>query len=82
MLKVINTKLLIAILVTLGAIAGVLVHIRHASERSAQILQQQQDDAAAVRKHDEETKEFVRKQHEKNSAYPTHGSDTLKNYIP
>ncbi len=82
MLKVINTKLLIAILVALGVIAGVLVHIRNASERSAQILQQQQDATDAARKHDEETKEFVSKQHQKNSAYPTNGSDTLKNYIP
>ena len=82
MLKVINTKLLIAILVALGVIAGVLVHIRNANEHSAQIQQQQQDTTDAARKHDEETKEFVRKQHQKNSAYPTNGSDTLKNYIP
>lgn len=82
MLKIINTKLLIAILATLTVLGALLLHISRTSARSTQILQQQQDDADAVRKHDEETKAFIRQQRQKTSAYPANGSKTLDHYIP
>ena len=82
MLKIINTKILVAILVADAALGAVLVHISNNTARSAKILQQQQAAAEAARKHDEETKEFIEAQHKKHSAYTTNGSQTLSHYLP
>lgn len=82
MLKAVHIKILVAILAVLVAVAAELVHIHKAAQRSAAILQQQQDDTDAAKRHDEETREFIRKQHQKNNAYSVNGSQTMDHYIP
>ena len=82
MLKAINTKLLIAVLAALAALAAVLVHVCNDSAKAARILQQQQDEANAVKKHDAETWDFVRKQRQKQNSNATGGSKTWTTYVP
>lgn len=89
MLKVINTKVLIAILAVLTAIAGLLVHEHDVNERNAAaaakaaaILQQQQKDADAAKKADEQSRENIqrlRRQHNSNHANESKGWQT---YVP
>ena len=87
MLKLINTKILLAILAAVVAIGAYLVHEHDATEQAAAsaakaagLLQQQRDDADAAKKHDAELWEGIRKQREKNNAMPVNGSTT--HYIP
>ena len=82
MLKAINTKIFLAILAVLIAIGAELVHIRHADEKAAAILQQQRDATDAAKKHDADIREFIRKQHETHNNMPANGSKTWNNYLP
>ena len=89
MLKLINTKILLAILVAVLGIAGYLYHEHEvnvraadAAEKAAALLQQQRDDADAAKKRDAQTWEFVRKQHQKSNASSANGSKTWNRYIP
>lgn len=90
MLKIINTKVLIAILAVLTAIAGLLVHEHEVNERNAAaaakaaaILEQQQKQAEAARKADQDFIDRVnkRKQQQKNLD-PGHESKGWQTYIP
>ncbi len=81
MLKALQTKILLAILAALLAIAGYLVHERSVNERAAAaaaqaaaLLQQQQNESDAARQHDAETWKFVHGQRQKNSENPVNGS--------
>ena len=89
MLKLINTKILLAILAAVMAIGGFLYHehevnlrAAQAAARAAALLQQQRDDAEAAKKHDAETWDFVRKQRQKNDTNPANGSKTWTTYVP
>ena len=89
MLKMINAKVLIAILAVLTAIAGLLVHQHQVSERNAAaaaqaaaILAQQQRDAEAAKKADQQMRENIqrlRKQHDSNHTNESKGWQT---YVP
>lgn len=89
MLKVINTKVLIAILAVLTAIAGLMVHQHEVSERNAAaaanaaaISAQQQRDAEAAQKADQQMRENIqrlRKQHDSNHA---NESKSWQTYVP
>ena len=68
MLKAFQIKILLAIAALLAVIAGGIVW--HTSRERA------------AARHDAEVKEFVRRQHERKSAYPVNGSDTNDHYIP
>lgn len=89
MLKAINTKILIAILAALTAIAGILVHQHQVNERAAAsaakaaaILEQQQKDSDAAKKHDAELWDGVRQQRKKHNVNPTNSSKTWTTYVP
>jgi len=89
MLKAINTKLLVAILAALTAIGAALVHEHEVNKqaaesaaKSAAILQKQQDDADAAKKHDAELWDGIRKQRKKNNVNPVNGSKTWTTYVP
>ena len=87
MLKIMNTKVLIAILAVLTTIAGLLIHQHEVSERNsavkaAAILAQQQRDAEAAQKADQQMRENIqrlRKQHDSNHANESKGWQT---YVP
>jgi Tfp pilus assembly protein PilE len=82
MLKLLNTKLLIAILAVLAAIAGTAIYQRHEATKTAAILEQQQRDAEHRKQEDEAFRKKVeadRKRH--NSAAGNEGK-TWKSYIP
>ncbi len=82
MLKLINTKLLIAILAVLAAIASAAIYQRHETAKALAVLEQQQRDAEQRRKEDEAFRKKVegdRKRH--NSAAGNEGK-TWKSYIP
>lgn len=89
MLKVINTKVLIAILAVLTAIAGVLVHEHEVNERNAAaaakaaaILEQQQREADAQKKADQDFIDRVNKRKQQKSLDPGHESKGWQTYIP
>lgn len=83
MLKIMNTKVLIAILAVLTTIAGLLIHQHEVSERNAAaILAQQQQDTEAAQKADQQMRENIqrlRKQHDSNHANESKGWQT---YVP
>ena len=87
MLKIMNTKVLIAILAVLTTIAGLLIHQHEVSERNAAvkaaaILAQQQRDTEAAQKADQQMRENIqrlRKQHDSNHANESKGWQT---YVP
>ncbi len=85
MLKAINTKILFAILATLTAIGGLLVHQNHvnaaAAAKSAAILEQQQKATEQQKKHDEEFWKEVEANKKRHSSAIGGGSDTNK-FIP
>lgn len=89
MLKLLNTKILLAILaavLALGAYAA-REHELHqraaaAAAQAAALLQQQHDAAEAARKHDEELRTFIEKQHRTHDMSPARGSKTWTTYIP
>ena len=89
MLKVINTKVLIAILAALTAIAGLLVRQHEVSERNAAaaakaaaILQQQQLDAEAQKKAYQESIDRIAKIKKQQNLNPGHESKGWQTYIP
>lgn len=89
MLKIINTKVLIAILAVLTAIAGVLVHEHEVNERNAAaaakaaaILEQQQKDADAAKKHDEQLRENIQRLRKQNNVNHAHESKGWQTYVP
>lgn len=89
MLKLINIKILLAILAAVAAIGTFLYHEHEvnvraadAAAKAAAILQQQKDAEDAAKKHDAETWEFVRKQHQKNNVSPVNGSKAWTHYLP
>lgn len=72
MLKVIHTKLLVAILAAIAAIGAWLYHVHEAHVRAAE----------EARKHDAETWKFVQQQRQKNNSNSTNGSKTWTHYLP
>ncbi len=89
MLKVVQIKILLAILAALIAICGFLYHEHEvnvraaaAAAKAAALLQQQRDDADAAKKHDAETWEFVRKQRQQHNTNPANGSKPWQTYVP
>ena len=58
------------------------VRAAEAAAKAAALLQRQQDDAEAIKKHDQETWDFVRKQRPKNNKNPVNGSKTWTTYVP
>jgi Flp pilus assembly protein TadG len=89
MLKLLNTKILLALLAVSLTTGGYLYHEHEvnvraadAAAKAAAILEQQQAADAAAKKNDAETWEFVRKQHQKNNVNPVNGSKAWTHYLP
>ena len=89
MLKLINTKILLAILAAVVAIGAYLVHEHNlnvqaaaSAARAAALLQQQRDDADAAKKHDGELWEQVRKHKQEHNSANVNGSHTWTHYLP
>lgn len=71
MLKALHTKILLAILAAVLAIGAYMVHVHEENVRAVE----------AIKKHDAETWEFVRKQRLKNNSNNVNGS-SHNSYIP
>ena len=89
MLKLINTKILLAILAAIVAIGSFLVHEHDvnaqaaaSAAKAAALLQQQRDDADAAKKHDAELWEQVRKHRQEHNSANVNGSHTWTHYLP
>ena len=89
MVKLINTKLLIAILAAVTALGTFLYHehevkvrAAEAAERTAALLQKQQDDAEAAKKADAELWRKVQENRKKLDSTIGNGSKSLKSYVP
>lgn len=89
MLKVINTKVLIAILAALTLIAGLLVRQHEVSERNAvaaekaaAILAQRQREAEAEKKADQDFINDVNRRKQQQHNMPAHESKGWQTYIP
>ncbi len=82
MLKLINTKLLIAILAVLATIASAVLYERHEAAKAAAILLQQQRDAERQRQEDEAFRKRVEEQKIQHSHAAADKSKTWRNYVP
>jgi hypothetical protein len=89
MLKLINTKILLAILAALTAIGGALVYQRHETEkaaaaaaRAAAILQQQQKQAEEQKARDEAFRKRVEANKRKHNSAAAKEGKTWKTYVP
>ena len=89
MLKLINTKILLAILATLAAIGGAVAYQRHETEKAAAaaakaaaILQQQQRSAEEQRKRDEVFRKQVERSKKGHNSAATNEGKTWQKYIP
>ena len=82
MLKLLNTKLLIAILAVLATIASAVLYQRREAEKTAAILFQQQRDAERQRQEDEVFRKRVDEQKRKHSHAAGNEGNTWRNYVP
>jgi cell division protein FtsL len=82
MLKLINTKLLIAILAALGVIASAAIYQNHQTAKATAILEQQQKDAEQRKQEDEAFRKKVEDNKKRHSSAAGNEGKTWKNYIP
>ena len=82
MLKLLNTKLLIAILAVLATIASAVLYQRHEVAKAAAVLEQQQRDAERQRQEDEAFRKRVEDQKKKHNSAAGKEGKTWRNYIP
>ena len=82
MLKLLNTKLLIAILAVLATLASAVLYQRHDVARAAAIFEQQQRDVERQRQKDEAFRKRVEDQKKKHSFAASNEGKTWRNYVP
>jgi hypothetical protein len=82
MLKLLNTKLLIAILAALGVIASAAIYQRHETAKASAILEQQQREADRRRQEDEAFRKKVEADKQRHNSAATAEGKTWKSYIP
>ena len=89
MLKLINTKILLAILAAVTALGAFMYHMHEVNARAAEsaaraasLLQKQQDDAEAVKKANAETWRQVEQNRKRHDSTIGSGSKTWQHYIP
>jgi len=89
MLKLINTKILLAILAALVAIGSAAIYRSHdahkaaeAAAKAAAILQQQQHDADEQRKRDEAFRKKVEQDKKRHNSAAANEGKTWKTYVP
>ena len=82
MLKMINTKILLAILAALTAIGSAVIYQSHEAHKAAAILQRQQRDAEERNKEDEEFRKKVEQDKKRHNSAAGNEGKTWKSYIP
>lgn len=82
MLKLLNTKLLIAILAALGVIASAAIYQRHETAKAVAILEQQQRDAERRSQEDEAFRKKVEEDKKRRNSAAGDEDKTWKSYIP
>jgi cell division protein FtsL len=82
MLKLLNTKLLIAILAVLAAIASAAIYQRHETAKAVTVLEQHQRDAEQRRKEDEAFRKKVEQDRKRHNSAAGNEGKTWKGYIP
>jgi chromatin segregation and condensation protein Rec8/ScpA/Scc1 (kleisin family) len=82
MLKLLNTKFLLAILAVLVAIASIAMYQRHEAAKAAAILEQQQRDAVQRMQEDEAFRKKVEADKKRHSSAAGNEGKTWKTYIP
>ena len=82
MLKVINTKILLAILAALTAIGSAVIYQSHEAHKAAAILQHQQHDAEDRERQDEAFRKKVEQDKKRHNSAAGNEGKTLKSYIP
>ena len=82
MLKLLNTKLLIAILAALSVIASAAIYQRHETAKAAAILGRQQREAERHRQEDEAFRKKVEADKQRHNSAAADEGKTWKTYIP
>ena len=82
MLKLLNTKLLIAILAVLATIASAVLYQKHELAKAAAILEQQQHDAEQRKQEDEAFRKRVEDNRKRHSSAAGNEGKTWRNYVP
>jgi len=82
MLKLLNTKLLIAIIAVLATIASAVLYQRHEVAKTAAILERQQRDAEQRKQEDEAFRKRVEEQKKRYNSAAGNEGKTWRNYIP
>ena len=89
MLKLINAKILLAILAVLAAIGGAVTYQRYETEKAAAaaakaaaILQQQQRDAEKQRERDEAFRQQVEQNKNRHNSAAANEGKTWRKYVP
>jgi hypothetical protein len=82
MLKLLNTKLLIAILAVLAALASAAIYQRHEATKAVAILELQQRDAAQRKQEDEAFRKKVEADRRRHNSAAGNEGKTWKSYIP
>jgi hypothetical protein len=89
MLKLVNTKILFAILAALSALGGAVAYQRHETEKAAiaaakaaAILEQQQKDAEEQRKRDEASRHQVEQDRKLHNSAAAKEGKTWRDYVP
>jgi hypothetical protein len=82
MLKLLKTKLLIAVLAALGVIANAAIYQRHEMAKAAAILEQRQRDAERRKREDEAFRKKVEENRRRHNSEAGNEGKTWKTYIP
>jgi Tfp pilus assembly protein PilE len=82
MLKFLNTKLLIAILAVLAALASAAIYQRHEDAKATAILEQQQRDAEQQKQEDQAFRKKVEQDRKRHNSAAGNEGKTWKSYIP
>lgn len=82
MLKLLNTKLLIAVLAVLATLASAAIYQRHENAKTAAVLEQQQRDAARRKQEDEAFRKKVEADRQRHDSAAGNEGKTWKSYIP
>lgn len=82
MLKLLNTKLLIAILAVLATIASAAIYQRHEAAKAAAILEYQQRDAEQRKHEDKAFRKKVEADKKRHNSAAGNEGKTWKSYIP
>jgi uncharacterized protein YxeA len=82
MLKLLNTKLLIAILAVLATIASAALYQSHEAGKATAILEQQQRDAEQQKQEDHAFRKKVEQDRKRHNSAAGNEGETRKSYIP